>query len=94
MSDYTNKEMLEAIYEVRDRVTRIEAQLNRTEKVEERVETVSDKMIDVKDIADTALVMSQQNKEAIEAIRANNRWAWGFVITAILGMVAQFLGVG
>lgn len=94
MSDYTNKEMLEAIYEVRDRVTRIEAQLNRAEKVEDKVDLVSEKTNIVKDIADDALALGQQNRQMIESIQSNNRWAWGFVITAFLGLIAQFFGVG
>lgn len=94
MSDYSNKELLEAIYEVRDRVTRIEEKLNRAEKLEDKVELAFVKANQAKDVGEDALSLAEKNKEDIQSIRANNMWAWGFVITLALGIISQFLGLG
>jgi cell division septum initiation protein DivIVA len=93
MSDYTNKELLEAIYEVRDRVTRIEEKLNRAEKMEDKVELAIDKAQDAKDKAEDAMAIAKKNEEDIKAIKANNKWAWGFVITLAIGIISAYFGL-
>lgn len=85
-ANYTNKELLEAILDVRDRTTRIEEKLNRAEKQEEKVDYA-------KDLAEDAIAMAKANEKEINAIKNNNKWAWGFVITLVLGLIAQFFGL-
>jgi Mg2+ and Co2+ transporter CorA len=103
VSDYTNKEMLEAIYEVRDRVTRIEESLKRTEKLEDKVESTFNKVIEAKDIGEEALALAKSNekeianikaqsKDEITSLKTQNRWAWGLLLTAIITIAAQFFG--
>lgn len=93
MSDYTNKELLEAIYEVRDRVTRIEEKLNRAEKLEDKVEHALVKAQDAKDIAESALVIANLSKDEIKSMRANTKWAWGFAITLAIALIGEYIGV-
>lgn len=92
-SDYTNKELLEAIYDVRDRVTRIEEGFKRTDKLEAKAEEGYAKALEAKDIAEDALALGSSNREQINSIKANNKWAWGFVITSIGAVVAQYFGI-
>ncbi|MCY9737463.1 hemolysin XhlA family protein [Paenibacillus alvei] len=87
MSDYTIKELMEAIYEVRDRATRIEEKLNHTEKLAGKVDGIEK-------VSNLALVKSEQNAKDIDSMKKNNMWAWGFVITALLAVVAQYFGIG
>lgn len=87
MSDYTNRELLEAIYEVRDRVTRIEEKLNRAEKIEDKLEVVSNKAQEAKDIGDEALVLSKINREEIASLKSSNRWSWGLLISSLLTFI-------
>lgn len=94
MSDYTNKELLEAIYEVRDRVTRIEESLKRTEKLEDKIDEAYNKALDAKDIGEEALALAEANKEKIADMKVTSRWLLGFVITAVLAVVGQYFGIG
>ncbi|MEK5036284.1 hemolysin XhlA family protein [Paenibacillus sp. FSL R7-0302] len=84
-ANYSNKELLDAILDVRDRTTRIEEKLNRAEKTEEKVDYA-------KDLAEEAIAMAKANEREIEAIKNNSKWAWGFVATLVVGLIAQFLG--
>lgn len=93
MSDYTNKELLDAMYDIRDRVTRIEEKLNRTEKLEDKVEAVSEKAQKGKDVGEEAYILAKANQEEIKSIKANSRWAWGLAITSLLGLLGEFLGI-
>ncbi len=92
MSDYSNKELLEAIYDVRDRVTRIEEGLKRTEKLEDKIVYAHDKALTAKDIAEEALSISKTNMESIGGIKTTNRWAWGLFIAALGEIIAQHFG--
>ncbi|ARF70786.1 hypothetical protein B7C51_25280 (plasmid) [Paenibacillus larvae subsp. pulvifaciens] len=95
MSDtYSGKEMIQVIYEIRDRVTRIEEKQNRIEKLEEKVDDNIVKTIEAKDVAEDAMVLARHNRDQIKDIQANNKWAWGFVITAMIGIIAQLFGIG
>lgn len=104
MGNYTDKELFEAIYEVRDRVIRMEEKLNRTEKLEVEVKELRTEMYEVRRIAENALAKAESNEEKIEekaianekeinAIKANTKWAWGFVITFVVGVVSAYFGL-
>lgn len=93
MSDYTNKELLEAIYEVRDRVTRIEEKLNRAEKLEEKVDQLDQKINSVKDLAEDAFSMAEANQDGIKAMKESTKWIWSFIIPVAIALIAQVLGV-
>lgn len=84
MSEFNNRELIEAIYDVRDRVTRIEEKLNRTEGLSDKVDNAEER-------ATEALLKSRENQRDIEILRTNNRWAWGFVLTLVVGVVAKIL---
>jgi methyl-accepting chemotaxis protein len=100
MSDYTNKELLEAIYEVRDRVTRIEESLKRTEKLEDKIDESFDKASEAQNLAKDAISLGQTNREminvhteAIKSIQSSNKWAWGLMITSIITLTGAVIGV-
>lgn len=93
MANYTDKELFEAIYEVRDRVIRMEEKLNRTERLEVKVEEMRADIYEVKKIAEDALNLAENNKEKIKTIEANNKWAWGFVITFVVAVVSAYFGL-
>jgi lipoate-protein ligase A len=84
MSDYSNKELLEAIYEVRDRVTRIEEKLNRAERMEDKVELAFTKAQEARDIGEDALTLAKINREEISSLKTSNRWSWGLLVTSLL----------
>lgn len=93
MSDYSSKELLEAIYEVRDRVTRIEEKLNRAEKLEDKVDLSFNKAQEAKDLAEDAIALSNNNKEKIDSMKNNAKWAWGFAITLAIALIAEYFGL-
>ncbi len=102
--NYTDKELFEAIYEVRDRVIRMEEKLNRTERLEVKVEEMRTEIYEVRRIAEDALSLAQRNKEAIDdlaeenkdeikSLKDTNKWAWGFVITFVVAVISAYFGL-
>jgi DNA repair exonuclease SbcCD ATPase subunit len=91
--NYTTKELMEAIYEVRDRVTRIEEKLNRAERLEDKVDAVIDTADDAIRKSDEAFALAQANKEEIKSMKANAKWAWGFAITLAIALIAEYFGI-
>jgi Fe2+ transport system protein B len=95
MAEFTTRELIEAIYDVRDRVTRIEEQLiNRTEQINRRAEDAYMKA----DTADKQATLNKQNimalEKRIDGLMLNVRWAWGIAIPSLLtivGFIITFL---
>ena len=46
-----------------------------------RIETKLDNYESVRDKAEQALLIAKSNAEAIKEMKANNKWAWGCMIT-------------
>jgi Haemolysin XhlA len=87
MSNYSDRELIEAIYDVRDRVTRIEEKLNRTEGLSDKVEQADDK-------ATEALLKCTQLESTISEMKTNTKWALGSAFTifaTILGIIIEKL---
>jgi Haemolysin XhlA len=84
MGNFQEREIIEAIYDVRDRVTRIEEKLNRAEKVEEIANQANLR-------ANEAYLKAVENQRDIDSIKVSNRWAWGFVITFIIAALGKYL---
>lgn len=59
--------------EVLERLARIEQKLDNYEVLREK--------------AESAHLLAQSNAKAIEEIKANNKWAWGFIITLGISVV-------
>lgn len=76
MSNFTDRDLIEAIYDVRDRVTRIEEKLNRTEGLSDKVENADDK-------ATEALLKVAQLEKQIDKFGTNTKWALGVAFTFI-----------
>lgn len=93
MADYSNRELLEAILDVRDRTTRIEEKLNRAEKLEDKVDEAFDKAQEAKDVGEDALILAQTNRDEIKGMKANSRWAWGFAATLAIALIGEYFGV-
>lgn len=91
--NYTTKELMEAIYEVRDRVTRIEEKLNRAERLEVKVDKVIDNADDAMNLAEDAMNLAQSNKDELNAMKSNTKWAWGFAITLAIALIAEYFGI-
>lgn len=83
MSNFTDRDLLEAIYDVRDRVTRIEEKLNRTEGLSEKVDNADDK-------ATEALLKTAQLEKQVEKIGTNTKWALGIAFSFII-MIAGIM---
>lgn len=86
MSGYSDRELADAIYDVRDRVTRIEEKLNRTEKIEVKANEADDK-------ASSALLKTQENEKRLDRVENNIKWAWGFMITFGLSVITVLVNV-
>jgi hypothetical protein len=98
--EYTNKELLTAMYDIRDRVTRIEESLKRTEKLEYKIDDAFDKAGEAQNLAKDAFAIGQTNREiinvhsdAIKSIQSNSKWAWGLMITSIITLTGAVIGV-
>lgn len=91
--NYTTKELMEAIYEVRDRVTRIEEKLNRAERLEDKVDIAIDSADDAMNLAEDAMNLAKLNKDEINSMKSNSKWAWGFAITLAIALIAEYFGI-
>lgn len=86
MSNFSDRELINAIYDVRDRVTRIEEKLNRTEGLSEKVDSAEDKSME-------ALLKTVQLEKEISQMKNNTKWAMGLVFTFIGGIVIALMQV-
>ncbi|MDT2869954.1 hemolysin XhlA family protein [Lactococcus lactis] len=56
-----------------------------------RIETKIDNYESIRDKAETALLMAQANAKLIEKMEANNKWAWGFMLTLAVTVIGYTL---
>ena len=84
---------MEAIYEVRDRVTRIEEKLNRAERLEDKVDLAIDSADDAMNLAEDAMNLAKLNKADLDSMKSNAKWAWGFAITLAIALIAEYFGI-
>ncbi|MDG4958558.1 hemolysin XhlA family protein [Lactococcus lactis] len=56
-----------------------------------RIETKLDNYETVRDKAERALLIAQSNAKLIEKMEANNKWAWGYMITLGIAFVGYLL---
>lgn len=56
-----------------------------------RIETKLDNYELLRDKAEQAYLKSLSNAEAIKEIKANNKWAWGYMITLGIAFVGYLL---
>jgi chromosome segregation ATPase len=82
MANFSDRDLIEAIYDVRDRVTRIEEKLNNTEGLSDKVEEAEDK-------ANEALLKVSQLEKQVEKFGTNTKWALGVAF----GFIATIAGV-
>ncbi|MCH1713179.1 hemolysin XhlA family protein [Lactococcus petauri] len=52
-----------------------------------RIETKLDNYETVRDKAERALLIAQSNAKLIEKMEANNKWAWGFMLTLAITVI-------
>lgn len=80
MSSFTDRDLIEAIYDVRDRVTRIEEKLNRTEGLNDRVDNAEDK-------AQEAILRVAHLERQVEKNSSTTKWALSIAFSFITGIV-------
>lgn len=92
-SEVWGKELMEAIYDIKERVTRIEEGQKRLEKIETSVDITRNK-------ADEALLIAKQSEQMVatlskevEGIKTNNKWAWGLFFSALLALATTILSI-
>lgn len=73
------EKLSDVIYDIRDRVTRIEEGQKRQAEIERKAEYADDK-------ATEALLLAKQNSKDIDSQRVVNRWIWGIVFAVIIGI--------
>lgn len=56
-----------------------------------RIETKIDNYESIRDRAEQAYALAQNNSDDIKEIKANNKWAWGFIITLGITIVSYLL---
>jgi hypothetical protein len=64
------EKLFEVIYDIRDRVTRIEEGQKRQGQIEEKADAANK-------TANEALLKSQTNENEIRNVKTSSRWAWG-----------------
>lgn len=77
MEDKVVRDMIE-------RLVRIETKLDNYEALREKTEKASE-------IADKAYHVAAGNAEDIKDIRANNKWAWGYMIGLGITIIGYFI---
>ena len=73
----------EFVRELLQRLTRIEENTKGIKDVEDKADRALTK-------ADKAYSMALTNEKSIKEIKANNKWAWGFVIGLAVTIVGYF----
>jgi len=56
-----------------------------------RIETKLDNYEIVRDKAERALLIAQSNAQLIEKMEANNKWAWGFMLTIAVTVMGYLI---
>ena len=56
-----------------------------------RIETKLDNYETVRDKAERALLIAQSNAKLIEKMEANNKWAWGFMLTLAVTVIGYII---
>lgn len=87
MSGFSDRDLIEAIYDVRDRVTRIEEKLNRTEGLSEKIDE-ADKN------ATKALEVANQAKEQLDKFASTTKWVIGIIcgfVTIVFSLMLEKL---
>ncbi|KZK08522.1 Phage holin [Lactococcus cremoris] len=56
-----------------------------------RIETKLDNYETVRDKAERALLIAQSNAKLIEKMKANNKWAWGFMLTLAVTVIGYII---
>ena len=56
-----------------------------------RIETKLDNYETVRDKSERALLIAQANSKLIEKMEANNKWAWGFMLTLAVSVIGYIL---
>ena len=56
-----------------------------------RIETKLDNYETVRDKAERALLIAQSNAKLREQMEANNKWAWGFMLTLAVTVIGYII---
>jgi len=56
-----------------------------------RIETKIDNYESIRDRAEQAFSLAVNNAEDIKEVKANNKWAWGFIITLGIAIVSYLI---
>lgn len=72
------------LQDVIERLVRIETKLDSYESLREKAEHAKDR-------AEQAFTLAKSNIELINEIKANNKWAWGFIISLAVGYIGYLL---
>ena len=56
-----------------------------------RIETKLDNYETVRDKAERALLIAQSNAKLKEKMEANNKWAWGFMLTLAVTVIGYII---
>ena len=56
-----------------------------------RIETKLDNYETVRDKAERALLIAQANAKLIEKMEANNKWAWGLMLTLAVTVIGYII---
>lgn len=79
--------LIEVIYEIRERVARmeerIEEKFTRLDRNELKIENLEDKVTE-------ALLHVKENEKKIESLQQLNKWIWGFIISGIGSFVLTY----
>ena len=70
--------------DVIERLVRIETKLDNYEALREKADAA-------KDVADHAYSIALNNADDIKEIKANNKWAWGYMIGLGITIIGYFL---
>jgi hypothetical protein len=79
VTEPNNRELNEKIADIREWLVRIDTKVDFLNEVKHTAEQAEKK-------ADSALALSQENRDDIRDMKANTKWVWGVVI-AIIGLL-------
>lgn len=86
MTEPSGHELNEKIADIREWLVRIDTKVDFLNEVKRTAEEAESK-------ADEALAISKENREDIREMKANTKWVWGTILTAIAIIVSIGIAV-
>ena len=93
MSEPSGHELNEKIADIREWLVRIDTKVDFLNEVKRTAEKAEEKADEADAKADRAISIAEENREDIRDMKANTKWVWGVMLTALTLIVTVAIAV-